>query len=181
GGFEGAEEIIEGAAEVFTEGGDPSDLRPLAERLAREAFQAHYQEQSRWPEVTDCDRLDAAFAELERDGVVCRQNFSCCGNCGCAEIGAEMEEVRSAGRGVLGYAFYHMQDTESAAEGYGLCLNYGATEGGEGPAVRIGRQIVAVLNRHGLRTEWDGSWSKRIQIRMDWKRRRPVEIVRPSG
>ena len=64
-----------------------------------------------------------------------------------------------------------MQDTESAAEGYGLWLGYGAVERGERAAERIGHEIVDALRRHGLKTEWDGSCSNRIHVLMDWKRR----------
>jgi len=67
-----------------------------------------------------------------------------------------------------------MQDTEGAADGYGLYLNYGATEEGEQPALRIGNEIIDALQRHGLKTDWDGTWSKRIGIKIDWKRRLPA-------
>src|SRR5262249_18722591 len=113
---------------------------------------------------------------LTQSGIVCRQDFSCCGTCGVAEIGAEMEAEREAGIRVRGYGFYHMQDTESAAEGYGLMLNYGAVAAGEAAAGQSGREIVAALEAHGLTTQWDGSWQKRIGVQLDWKRRRPHEV-----
>jgi len=34
--------------------------------------------QREWPSVTDCDRLDRAFADLNGRGIVARQNFACC-------------------------------------------------------------------------------------------------------
>jgi hypothetical protein len=64
-----------------------------------------------------------------------------------------------------------MQDTESAANGYGLYLNYGAVEEGEEPALSVGNEIIDALQRHGLKTEWDGNWSNRIGVNLDWKRR----------
>lgn len=67
---------------------------------------------------------------------------------------------------VRGYTFYHKQATESAVEGYGLYLHYGALEEGEGPALRIANEIVDALQRHGLRTEWDGTWSKAIKVQL---------------
>ena len=72
---------------------------------------------------------------------------------------------------VRGYTFYHMQGTESAVAGYGLYLYYGAVEEGEGPALRIANEIVDALQRHGLKTEWDGTWSNAIKVQLDWKRR----------
>jgi hypothetical protein len=72
---------------------------------------------------------------------------------------------------VRGYTFFHMQDTDSATVGYGLFLNYGAVEEGERPALAVAHEVVDALQRHGLKAEWDGNWSKRIRLPLDWKRR----------
>ena len=34
-----------------------------------------------WPETTDCDRLDRAFATLAAESVVARQHLWCCTRC----------------------------------------------------------------------------------------------------
>ena len=172
-GFDPPADVITSAVEMFCDDAEPEVLTPIAERLTREAVSAHLKDQSNWPAVTDCDRLDEAMAELNRNGIVCRQDFSCCGNCGVAEIGYEIDTERSAGLEVRGYAFYHMQDTEAAAEGRGLHLNYGAAEPGEAAALDIGREIVAALQHHGLKTRWNGRWDTRIKVMIDWKRRLP--------
>jgi hypothetical protein len=151
---------------------DAAILRPHARRMVREILDMHLREQASWPIPTDCDRLDAAFAALEQAGIVCRQHFSCCGTCGVSEIWEEMDTARDTGLDVRGYAFYHVQDTESAVEGYGLYLNYGAVEDGEAPALAIAHEIVAALEQHRLRVHWDGQWSRRIGVALDWKRRR---------
>ena len=65
-----------------------------------------------------------------------------------------------------------MQDTWSAADGYKLYLSYGATEEGELAALQVANEVIDALQRFGLRTEWDGSWSKRIAICLNWQRRR---------
>lgn len=51
-------------------------------------------------------------------------------------------------------------------------LNYGACEEGEDAALAIANDIVTQLEAHGLRTDWNGSWSQRIGVSLDWKRRR---------
>jgi hypothetical protein len=175
GGFRDVGGIADSAVEAVTEDGiEPSELVPLAEQMLRDALAEHYQAQADWPDRTDCDRLDDAFAELERRGIVCRQDFSCCGTCGVSEIGDEMAGAEERGTTVRGYAFYHMQDTESAVEGYGLYLNYGATAPGEDAALGVGRELAEVLNSHDLATRWDGSWKTRIKVELDWRRRRPL-------
>lgn len=170
GGYAVPDEIVDSALEVLSDECD-ADLRPHAERIFAEEAGTLRTEQLSWPSVTDCDRLDQAFANLEASGIVCRQNFSCCGTCGSGEIWDEIDEARSGGATVQGYAFFHMQDTESAVDGYGLHLNYGAVDDGEAPALDVGRRIADELSGIGLQVEWDGSWAKRIGVKLDWKRR----------
>ncbi|MCS7072712.1 MAG: hypothetical protein NZM00_14500 [Anaerolinea sp.] len=171
-GFESPAAIIESAVEYLGDEASPAILRPHAQRLVREILAAHLAEQATWPAITDCDRLDAAFAALEAGGIVCRQNFSCCGTCGAYEIWDEAAALEAAGTPVRGYAFYHVQDTESAVEGYGLYLSYGAATEGEAAALAIADEIVAALRQQGLRVDWNGQWSRRIGVLLDWKRRR---------
>jgi hypothetical protein len=171
-GFYDEDAILTNAADAFADDLSPEELRPLAQKLLREALAEQRAAERHWPDETDCDRLDAAFAALEEEGVIARQNFSCCGNCGATEIWDEVRAVEDNGGEVQGYAFYHMQDTEGAVDGGGLYLNYGACDEGEDAALAVARTIVAELEAHGLETQWDGSWDKRIGVTLDWKRRR---------
>jgi hypothetical protein len=171
-GYDDAEAIVIGATEVFEDEYDEEALRLLAAELTTDAIDAHAADSAIWPATTDCDRLDAAFAALEAEGVIARQNFTCCGTCGAYEIGDEIDAAIDQGRPAHGYTFFHMQDTESAVGGHGLYLNYGACAEGEEAAIAIGHRIVARLEAHGLAPEWDGSIGRRIAVPLDWKRRR---------
>jgi hypothetical protein len=171
-GFRPEGEIATSAVEILADDYDTDALTPHAVRMTQELIAAHKQDQASWPQTTDCDRLDSAFAALERVGVVSRQDFSCCGTCGAGEIQDEMDKVAKSGTRVRGYAFFHMQDTESAVEGGGLYLNYGAVQDGEVAAVGIGKEIAASLKQQGLQIDWDETYAKRIGVRLDWKRRR---------
>jgi len=175
-GFYDEDAILTHAADSFEEEFEPAELRREAQRLLREALADHKEARRTWPARTDCDRLDDAFAALEARGVVSRQHFTCCGTCGASEIWDEIDAVHKAGRPTRGYAFYHAQDTERAAEGGGLYLNYGACEEGEEAALAVARDIVTHIEAHGLRTEWDGSWGQRIAVSLDWKRRRQPDL-----
>lgn len=170
-GFDSPTQISQEAVEVFSEEVDPEELAAAAERYTGQAIDAHRKVEATWPVETECDRLDAAFRQLEASGIVARQNFSCCGTCGSAEIGDEIEEVRQRRLSARGYAFYHMQDTEAAAEGRGLYLAYGNADQTESEAIRIGHEIVAVLRQFGFQPSWDGSWNKRIHVPIEWRRR----------
>lgn len=171
-GFLTAEEIVQSAVDAMEEEADPSALALEAERICAQAFAEHTAAQRTWPSVTDCDKLDQAFEDLEAGGVIARQNFTCCGTCGAAEIADEIAQLVAAGRKAVGYVFYHAQDTESAAEGHGVYLNYGSVEDSEEAALAIGHSIVRALRKYGLSPSWDGTMSRRIAVPLDWKRRR---------
>lgn len=181
GGFMPPNEILPTFVEVHGEDLDPAILTVEGQRMLAEVLAAHRLAQANWPEVTDCDRLDAAFAALEANGVISRQDFTCCGTCGASEIHGEIDAARREGRPAHGYAFYHQQDTESAADGGGLYLNYGADEPGDEAAVAVGHEIVAALKAKGLSPEWNGRIERRIHVPMDWKRRMPGTTIHGSG
>ena len=177
GGYRSAEEIVADLPGMFEGELDDARLRALAPGMVEAALAAHRRAELSWPTVTDCDRLDAAFAALEEAGIVSRQNFSCCGTCGSAEIWDEIEYAQDQGRAIHGYAFFHMEDTEAAVEGEGLHLHYGACSQGEVAAIAIGHRVVDRLRAHGLTVKWNGSHSQRIGVSLDWKKRRSVRMV----
>ncbi len=75
-GFSTRDEIAEDFAELAEADYGRDDLDPVIDRLTDEAIEAHRIRQSQWTGPTDCDRLDAAFADLEEHGVVARQHFT---------------------------------------------------------------------------------------------------------
>jgi hypothetical protein len=160
------------ATQVFAECLDPAVLRHHVGRYTREILAEQRAEQVFWPAITDCERLDAAFAALEREGIVARQHFSCCGSCGAAEIWDELAAFDEAGGPARGYVFFHMQDTEAVGALGGLYLSYGAVANGAAATEAIGRAVSDALESKGLDTVWDGQWTNRIFVPMDWKRRR---------
>lgn len=172
GGSYSDAEVIGNARDIMLDEMDETELDRVLPVLLAEVKAEHFAAQKDWPEKTDCDRLDEIFAALEAGGIIARQNFTCCGTCGSAEIRDEMDEVRKNGGPVRGYAFFHMQDAEAAVDGQGLYLNYGATEEGETAALMIAKDIVAQFESHGLKTNWNGRWEQRIGIELDWKKRR---------
>ncbi len=176
GGFLDACEVEQSAIDCFGDGLDDKQLEPaLLRRIAGvetdKAFAAQLDAQRHWPAVTDCDRLDGAFADLNRSGIVARQNFACCNNCGRAEIGDEIEAAEKSGTKVIGYTFFHFQGTEGAVAYGSLYLAYGDLVGDDTAGVQIGRAIVESLERHGLAVEWNGSLDKAILVKLTWQRR----------
>jgi hypothetical protein len=171
-GFQGRDEIVAEVTEMLEDETGESGLHWRVERETAAALERHRIEQATWTSETDCDRLERAFDELERSGIVARQDFTCCMSCGHSEIRDEMQEAAQAGP-VQGYVFYHMQDTESAVASGGLYLAYGAARRNEAEAGNVGWRIVEALRRHGLRPEWTGDVHTRIGLtQFVWKKRR---------
>jgi hypothetical protein len=173
-GYVATPDILDDAAELFAEVvPDRAALRDAASVIAGRAVQAHFEEQATWPATTDCDRLDAAFAELVGAGIVARQHFSCCGTCGAEEIRTELQQAKKAGLAVRGFTFFHTQDTAHAIAGDLLYLSYGTANTDKAAAIAIGHEVVATLDRHGLCPQWNGKPAHRIALPLHWQRRRP--------
>jgi hypothetical protein len=172
-GYAPAPEIVAEAVQVFADTTlAPDVLQAAATALAEAALAAHGADQESWPETTDCDRLSAAFSALAGAGIVARQHFSCCSNCGATEIHDEMDQAAKDGTQVRGYTFFHMQDTEHAVEGEPLFLSYGAADSDKEAAVAIGHEVVAALREQGLDPAWNGRHANRIGLPLVWQRRR---------
>ena len=159
-GFHDREEVLAAVLESFEDDLSEEDAEALVTRL----WTARLAEQETWPATTEVDRLLTAFETMEARGIVARADFTCCGNCGHTEIGAEAED------GARGYVFFHQQDTERAAEGGGLYLAYGAFANGDTSA--IGREVVDTLTAADLPTTWDGTADQRILVSpLNWQLR----------
>ncbi|MEU8685170.1 hypothetical protein [Streptomyces sp. NPDC048611] len=171
-GFRTFPQVVQDVCDAF----DPADT-PLspdeARRIVAGLWEERLAEQERWPEVTDADRVARAFAALDSQGLTARMYFSCCSRCALGEIAAERAD------GDRGFAFFHHQDTEAAAEGHGLSVRYGAyaADGEASGADRagVGRAVVAALSAQGLPVTWDGDPDRVIEVApLDWRRRLPM-------
>ena len=171
-GFESPHELVENAHDWAYGRYERDDLLPEVKRLTAEALASHQAEQAGWGPTTDCDRLDTAFASLDAQGIVARQDFSCCNNCGFTEIWDEVEKEEQQ-HPVEGYVFYHLQCTERAIKTGQLLLAYGCVEDDLQAFVAIANKIVAELIKAGLKASWGGTAGHPIVIEgLVWRRRR---------
>jgi len=123
-----------------------------------------------WPEVTDCDRLDTAFRQLDGLGIVALQNARYTMSDGHSDVS---EALAQAGPGRYhGYAFYHGQDVERAVEGGGVWIAFGSLTDDRDADVEIGQTVQRELAAAGLEVRWAGTLDRRIELAsFDWKRR----------
>lgn len=178
-GFTSREDAREAIREIVQ---DDDELRIDVDRavaILDQVWDQRLREQRSWRGLSDADRLDAAFAELEAVGVVARKCFSCCGTCGASEIHGEVVP----GTAPRGYVFFHQQDADGLADPEPtLFMSYGAfatewrdDEEYEQAAVAVGEQVRRALEGNGLRVEWDGTHAMRIGVvGLDWRRRLPA-------
>jgi hypothetical protein len=172
-GFESAHEVVENAHDWAADRYEREDLSPEIKRLTAEALAAHRAEQAGWGPTTDCDRLDLAFAALNAQGIVARQDFSCCNNCGFTEIWDEVDEAEKHGP-VQGYVFYHLQSTELAIKTGQLLMAYGSLEDDAEALRHVAEKVIEELRRAALDASWGGTTGHPIKVEgIVWRRRRP--------
>ena len=65
-------------------------LEQTARDTVPRVIAAHAQQELTGDSPTDCDRLDQALDALEADGILVRENFTCCQFCGNVEFGTKL-------------------------------------------------------------------------------------------
>src|SRR6185437_11794022 len=147
-----------------------------------------YQEYARFEDTVaeNKEKLNQAFKFLRKNGMIARQNFTCCQSCGGYAIGTYMEGQLDKGKSQLGYVFYHHQDAEALkSDGYrsdgNLYLAYGDGSTNKYPnnvpksSEEIGKMIFLALTQAGLVVEWNGDSDTRILVKMAEKTAEKVE------
>jgi hypothetical protein len=174
------EAAILGALEDIIEAelGEPSPaLYDEAAARVKVGLEARAREEATWRERTVNDRIDGAFEDLDARGIVAAQALGFT-----VQEGAYLLDEKCAERGerVRGSVFYHRQDLERGVEGGGLALAFTGYGPDRGATEAIGREIVHVLQHHGLPVRWNGSPRTRIEIEpFVWQKRRVTKA--PPG
>lgn len=183
------EQIVTGVDEADEFCEIAEDDFELDEQVLVQAFDqllaARRAQQEAWPPEVRETPLTRAFASLAEIGVVAREAFSCCGNCGSGEIYDE----RDGSRVWRGYIYFHIQDAERIVEDRQTYVGYGAfpdavlseaewsalSDTAKDETYRrlvtdlMRDEVVPVLERHGVEVEWDGDLGRRILLKgVDW-------------
>ena len=158
---------------VLDEVRDAAEAVRLTEKLLDEAQRSLTEAASRWPDVTQYDRLQSAFAELEAADVVvlqaCEDHWSA----------NEMLQQRSReGRTPWGIAYFTVSDVWHAVEHEMLEVNLWH---GSSANVADGDDLLEYFQRvladHDIGSVFDEG---RIEVSVAWQRR-PQPVHQPSG
>jgi hypothetical protein len=157
------DEVAEAAREDLARDADS------AAALAGEAVDAEVTalvlEQESWSQTTDVDRLQAAFAELEADGVLVLAAVE-----DHWDAAAALTRLDEEGASVPGVLFFTHTDVWHAVDHGMLELNLWH---GDTANVAVGddllRLVLQTLGRHGLSATFDEG---RIEATLTWQRRR---------
>jgi hypothetical protein len=109
------------------------------------------------PTRRDLARIFRAV-EVEAD-VVLRENYLCCSSCAQAALDRDHPD-----RDV---AFYHAQNTDTAAATGVLYLHFAAAGDDEERTRDLGNRLADALESHGLFLQWDGSPHQTIMLAVE--------------
>ncbi|MDR3417001.1 MAG: hypothetical protein P4L83_12515 [Nevskia sp.] len=169
-GFYDEDEVCDIVLEEIFEPGEIDG--EWVEQRVREEFERKAEQESAWPAVTDCDRLDQAFDDLNDERIIALQNAGYTQDDGIDDITEVYRELGGEESEVEGYCFYHGQDLERAVDGQGLLLSFGDILGDNERGLEVGHRIAEVLVRHGIEVSWSGTIDERIELpSIVWRRR----------
>lgn len=174
-GFYDRDEMIEIICDNFVEPGEIEEAR--AEALIDEEITRKSAAEKSWEAETDCDRLDRAFERLNEAGIIALHNAGYTQSDGISDVSDVYHQLEDNGKtaNVVGYCFYHEQDTERAVRGGGLMLAFGEINGEQEKAVEIGRKICEQLRKANLSFAWNETVRERVHLdKIVWHRRAPV-------
>lgn len=120
-------------------------------------------------------KLNKAFAQLRREGLLAKQGFSCCRSCAGSELATLIENLIETGEArPNGVVFYSKQEgfrgsSVRESKFRRLYLSFGSVTttkyGDVGlPTVEVGQMLAKALTEAGLTFEWDGSPNSTIVV-----------------
>nr|WP_298002792.1 hypothetical protein [uncultured Flavobacterium sp.] len=129
-------------------------------------------ESESWGENTQTNRLIAAFDELAESKIIALHYTGYTMDDGEYEVIEVERTLNDNNEKSEGYCFYHGQDLERAVRGDGLNISFQKINN-ESDVVskEIAKKIVAVLEKHDLKVDWNGKASSKILLpEFKWQR-----------
>jgi hypothetical protein len=162
-------ELLVQLAEEEVDDVDEPTLTNLARAAVHSAIKDQIARQVSWPKVTDCDRLDSAFSDLNKRGVLTIAGDICCSNCAHDQLDGDVQNDLNA----HGYAFYNAHDVAGVVPdaSWFMFIGFGCPDGGPAEITSVAREVARALEKHGLKAIWDGDPMEKVWVRLTWQRR----------
>lgn len=172
-GFYSLEDIQNNIIEEIEDNGFEDEI---SEDWAHEHIEKVYkeleEESKLWGDQTQTDCLIAAFDELATKRFIALHYAGYTNDDGEYEVVEIERALRDNKEKSEGYCFYHGQDLERAVRGEGLYLSFQKINN-ESDAVskEVAKKIIAILEKHNLKVDWDGKATNRIFLpEFKWQR-----------
>lgn len=171
-GFYSIDDVVEFFRQIATDDPDaglkPETVDEDVKRLFRAAKDALTADAAHWPEMTDNDKLTAAFDELTKSGIRAEENYGY----EASDCGELYREIRGDTKW-KGYCFYHNQDLVRAVLDGVLMIRFCAAvdKPTDEENRQIGNTVANTLRTNGLTPGWNGDPGNTISLLLKWQRR----------
>ena len=147
---------------------NPDTIDENVRNLFAASANALFRDAAGWTEMTDNDKLTAAFQELNEAGIRAEENYGY----EASDCGELYREIRGDKKW-RGYCFYHNQDLVRAVLDGNLMLRFSASvdKPTDEDNCQIANIIVDALRKKGLNPDWNGDPNRTISISLIWQRR----------
>lgn len=112
----------------------------------------------------DRARIETAFAELEKRGIIARADFECCTGCASYAIANQEKDAWTGDVPAVGAVHFNEQATDAANEGGTLYLGHGSFADTEVENLRVAELTCQVLREQGLAVRWNGDTARKILV-----------------
>jgi len=118
-------------------------------------------------------RLNNAFKEMRKQGLITRQNYLCCQTCAGYGITTDVVEMIKNGRkkkeDIKGCVFYHHQDNELLKRNHSFYLAFGSLDSKELGLIGlntkdVGKIVCDCLSKNQIEHSWNGEETERILV-----------------
>lgn len=180
GGYDNADNIVEDLVELVEYDPETEALVAAEREGVVEVIQdmvdaqmaQHAAAEMSFPPMTDCDRLSAAFATLEADGIICREDVGYTQSDLQYDMWELVDRLRSDGASPRGWAAFHRQDVERAVTSGKLYIAFASMSDDDEGFRAIGSEVAGVLAGAGLTVNWNSDPNARIQlVGLRWEKR----------
>jgi hypothetical protein len=174
GGFDARDVIVNRVAAFISLKEHRSDLGPLISSEVDQRLADHAAREATWKGRTDAEKIDRAFAALETDGILARQNFEDNEDNAEEAIAEEAKQAKAAGRKLRGWVYFTTEGTRQAVLEKKMVVYASAFSQSDGALAAVDSDVLARLQGAGLTADWpyrNAAYAITVSG-LDWKKRR---------